>query len=300
MRSITCLLLLFYSTFFPAMAANEIDIKDIELKSFPSSTVVSLGSLPQEKPLYVKFWASWCQPCMQQMPHFQELYQRYHDKINFVAVNIDINERAEKVQAVIARFGLTMPIWFDVNGQLASTLGLVGTPMSVLQNSLGDIVYTTHESDQVLDGFVKRLAEGQQLPVASIDVLNSTELSQLIAPYLQGNHYLFFTATWCDWYLAESRPEMAANCAAAQRELNQLSSKFTKASWIGIVNHLWTDAKALEEFTQKYGTTIPFHIDDHGALFQHFNVRDLPQLIKIENGIITERITDFSELSAVN
>lgn len=288
-------------TLFPSTTAanNSPSYQQINLNSFPELTPVSLANLDADKPLYVKMWASWCQPCMEQMPHFQALYQQYGDKVNFVAVNIDINEKSEEIAAVISRFNLTMPVWLDVESKLAVALGLVGTPYSVLINSNGEQVYSSHESDAVLDGFLKRLAKGQQLPAADTGAITAAAQQQLLQPYLTGEHTLFFTATWCDWYLADSRPEMSKECRDAQKNLNQMAAKLPAPPLKVIVNHLWTDDKAVAEFKDKYQLKLPVSIDEHGVLFRQFNVRNLPLLLQIKDGKVLTTVTDFKQQSEV-
>lgn len=278
-----------------AAANNTINYQQVNLTSFPALTPTSLASLDTDKPLYVKMWASWCQPCMEQMPHFQALYQQYGDKVNFVAVNIDINEKSEEIAAVISRFKLSMPVWLDVEGKLAVALGLVGTPYSVLINSNGAQVYSSHESDAVLDGFLQRLAKGQQLPAANNTAITAAAQQQLLQPYLTGEHSLFFTATWCDWYLADSRPEMSKACSDAQKGLNQLAAKLPGPPLKVIVNHLWTDDKAVTEFKDKYQLNLPVSIDEYGVLFRQFNVRSLPVLLQIKDGKVLTTVTDFKQ-----
>lgn len=278
-----------------ATANNNSNYQQVNLTSFPALTPTSLASLDTDKPLYVKMWASWCHPCMEQMPHFQALYQQYGDKVNFVAVNIDINETSEEIAAVISRFKLSMPVWLDVEGKLAVALGLVGTPYSVLINSNGAQVYSSHESDAVLDGFLQRLAKGQQLPAANTSAITAAAQQQLLQPYLTGEHSLFFTATWCDWYLADSRPEMSEACSDAQKGLNQLAAKLPGPPLKVIVNHLWTDDKAVTEFKDKYQLNLPVSIDEYGVLFRQFNVRSLPVLLQIKDGKVLITVTDFKQ-----
>jgi len=299
MRKLVSLLLLLGIGVVQPVFAKATALNSIELKHFPDNSFVALSTMAADKPLYIKMWATWCKPCMEQMPHFQALYQRYGDKVTFVAVNIDINEKPEKIDAVIQRFGLTMPVWVDAQGQLAVELGLVGTPYSVLMNTQWQKVFTTHESDKVLDGFIRRLAEGQQLPATSADNLSVAEQQQQLAPYLQGEHYVFFTATWCDWYLADSRPEMARQCSHAQQGLNSVLAMLPSANWLGVVNNLWTDDKALAEFTSKYDMKMPFKIDSDGVLFRQFNVRKIPVLLKLKDGKVATEISDFDNPDAV-
>ncbi|HJS13448.1 MAG TPA: TlpA disulfide reductase family protein, partial [Rheinheimera sp.] len=87
------------------------DYKTVQLQQFPTLQPFTLASLDQTKPTYIKLWASWCQPCMEQMPHFEKLYQEYGDKVNFVAVNININEKRQEISKVQQRFKLSMPIY---------------------------------------------------------------------------------------------------------------------------------------------------------------------------------------------
>ncbi len=275
------------------------EFQSVQLQQFPTLQPVSLQTFAQGKPVYLKLWASWCQPCMEQMPHFQKLQQSYGDKINFVAINININEQRDAIRQVIKQFGLTMPVWLDQQGQIAVALGLVGTPMSVLINSQGLLVYSTHESDLALDTLLGKLAAGQQLPPADNTAISQASRQQLLAPFAKGEHLLFFSASWCDWYLAESRPAMSAHCKQAQQGLNTIAAAFPKANWHGVVNHLWTDDQALNDFIALYQLKVPFQIDTGGVLFQHFNVREIPVLLKIKDGKTVAKITDFNDVPKV-
>ena len=275
------------------------DVRQITLQQFGSGNSVTLGSLGADKPVYVKMWATWCKPCMEQMPHFEALQQQYGDKVNFVAVNININESHDKITQVINRFNLTMPVWLDNEGQLGVALGLTGTPYSVLANSTGTVVYTTHESDANLDRFIAMLAKGQSLQSTATEALSTEQRQHILQRWQQGEHLVFYTATWCDWYLLDTRPEMANACKQAQTELNALQQRLPHSRWHGVVNHLWTDKQALAEFNSLYNMKVPFSIDEAGVLFNHFNIRTIPTLLEIKDGKVLKRITDFTDTTQV-
>jgi thiol-disulfide isomerase/thioredoxin len=58
-----------------------------------SGNTVTLSSL-NNKPVFLNFWATWCPPCIGELPGIADLYTDYRDKVHFVLVS---NEGAEKV-----------------------------------------------------------------------------------------------------------------------------------------------------------------------------------------------------------
>jgi len=289
------LLLFIFSTL-----ANASDFKKIQLTDFRTNTLMDLSTIDKSKPTYIKMWATWCKPCIEQMLHFQSINEKYGDKINILAINININEDNKYIENVIAKFGLTMPVLIDNEGQLGIELGLVGTPFSVLINTDNNIVYTTHQSDNILETFVDKLAKGQKLESKSSNLLTEKDKESIIEPWKKGDHILFFSATWCDWYLKDPRPDMATHCKNIQSNIDNLYQKPNNIEWHGFVNHLWTDKKALEDFTKLYNIIeFPFEIDISGVLFNYFNIREIPTIIKIENGKVIKRLTG-DEINKVN
>lgn len=282
-----------------SVQAENSEFADIELTDFKKGNRITMDDLDSTKPTYVKLWATWCKPCMEQMPHFARLQHKFADKVNIIAVNININEDSNKIAEVIKRYELTMPVWLDNEGQLAVALGLTGTPYSVLINTDGEMVYNTHESDEKLDRLLGMLAKGQKLQSTTPDAISGEQRQALLKPWQQGEHLLFFTATWCDWYLLDTRPEMASKCKQAQTGLNTLQQRLPAQAWHGVVNHLWTDQQALQDFTTQYNLQLPFSIDTGGVLFNAFNIRSIPTLLKLKDGKILLRVTDFTDTEQV-
>jgi peroxiredoxin len=83
------------------------------------------------KVVLLNFWATWCVPCVQEMPALQRLYDKYKDR-GFEIVSINVNTKDERKNALdfIKRVGLTFPVLFDPDKQLAEDYGLTGYPES--------------------------------------------------------------------------------------------------------------------------------------------------------------------------
>ena len=98
----------------------------------------SILGLAGEKPLYLNFWATWCPPCVGEMPAIEAMYQKYGDRLNFAAVSVD--DRAEDARAMIASRGFTVPVYTGDLQKLANDYQLDAIPRSLLVGKDGTIL----------------------------------------------------------------------------------------------------------------------------------------------------------------
>ena len=69
-----------------------------------------------EKVIVMSFWATWCNPCMAELPHLDEIYQDEKDNgLLIVAVAMDEPGTVAEVGPTAARLGLTMPVVLDTD-----------------------------------------------------------------------------------------------------------------------------------------------------------------------------------------
>ncbi|MFQ9705393.1 MAG: TlpA family protein disulfide reductase [Enterocloster clostridioformis] len=69
-------------------------------------TSITLSEL-QGKPVIINFWATWCGPCVKEMPAFERLKDDFGDKIGIIAVNC--GDDAETVKDFVEENGYTFP-----------------------------------------------------------------------------------------------------------------------------------------------------------------------------------------------
>jgi thiol-disulfide isomerase/thioredoxin len=91
------------------------------------------------KPAVVVFWASWCGPCMAEVPHLQALTRAYGDRIGLLGVNMGEDPRL--VQKTVTARGLSWPIALDMDKSLAARFRVRSIPLVLVLDSVGRIRY---------------------------------------------------------------------------------------------------------------------------------------------------------------
>ncbi len=109
----------------------------------------------------LNFWATWCEPCRDEMPSLESLYNLYKDK-GLVVVGVDLDESAASVQSFVSQHGITFPILLDRSGSVGLRYGARGIPTSYLIDKDGDVTsgtvggreWTTPETRALIDALV--------------------------------------------------------------------------------------------------------------------------------------------------
>ncbi|WP_298555730.1 TlpA disulfide reductase family protein [uncultured Algibacter sp.] len=96
------------------------------------------------KYVYIDVWATWCGPCIQQIPYLQEVEKKYHDKnIEFVSISIDTPNNHEKWKTMVNEKGLSgIQLIADNNwnSNFVQEYQIQGIPKFILIDAEGNIV----------------------------------------------------------------------------------------------------------------------------------------------------------------
>lgn len=95
------------------------------------------------KVVIVDFWASWCEPCKEEMPVLDRLYDRYHDQ-GLVVVGVSVDRTERNARAFLRRNRVSFPIIHDGDHAIAGRYSPPRMPSSYIIDRRG-VIRHVHE-----------------------------------------------------------------------------------------------------------------------------------------------------------
>jgi thiol-disulfide isomerase/thioredoxin len=90
----------------------------------------------REQVIFLNFWATWCPPCVAEMPEIEKLYEAYGDKVAFVLVT---NEKPDVVQAFLDKHQYVLPVFY-MGANPPEILNHRGLPTTFIISKDGHVV----------------------------------------------------------------------------------------------------------------------------------------------------------------
>jgi thiol-disulfide isomerase/thioredoxin len=124
-----------------------------ELNGTPKRIAIGQGKIT-----FLSYWATWCPPCIAELPGIQELYTDYGDRIDFVLVT---QEETEKVQRFITKKGYDLPIYIPqmqapelLQSNSLPTNYIIDTKGSIIIKETGAADWNSAKVRTLLDGLL--------------------------------------------------------------------------------------------------------------------------------------------------
>ncbi len=138
--------------------ANE-ENKQVQFKS-PNEEIITLAD-QQEKVVFINFWATWCPPCIAEMPSIDKLYGEFrdHEQVTFLMVDVD-NDRT-KSQNFMDKRKFSLPV-YTPSGPIPSSFMSGSIPTTLVLDKKGKVVFKhegmTDFSNKKFKAFLSKLA----------------------------------------------------------------------------------------------------------------------------------------------
>ncbi|WP_299178690.1 TlpA disulfide reductase family protein [uncultured Neptuniibacter sp.] len=137
--SIFLLLSLCFSSY--ASETDKVSIYELSFNNVDQQSI-SLADF-EGKVILVNFWATWCPPCVKEMPSMQRLRSHF-DSHPFEIIAINAGEDPTTISSFLLELEteLTFPILLDEQNRSFNEFGIRGLPMSILFDQNGKLVET--------------------------------------------------------------------------------------------------------------------------------------------------------------
>ena len=131
----------------PAFTLQDLNGNNVSLSDFQGKVVI------------LDFWATWCPPCVKEIPHFIELYEQYKDK-GFVMVGISLDQAGiSVVKSFAQKYQINYPILMTDGRVDKAYGGIQSIPTTFVIDSAGSISkkYVGYIDKAVFEADIKAL-----------------------------------------------------------------------------------------------------------------------------------------------
>lgn len=131
--------------------APAVTIRDLDGKS------VDLGQYIGKKPVFLEFWATWCDLCEELLPRVRAAQAVYGSDVEFFGINVTVNQTPERVRRYIETHKPPFRTLYDDDGASTRAYQVPATSYVVIVDRSGKIAYTGSGGAQEFDGVLRRV-----------------------------------------------------------------------------------------------------------------------------------------------
>jgi thiol-disulfide isomerase/thioredoxin len=130
----------------PAVAVHDLDGKLVQLDQF-------IG----RKPVFLEFWATWCELCEELVPEVKAARAAFGDKVEFIGINVSVNQSPNRVRSYIQAHQPAFSTLYDDEGTSIRAYQVPSTSYVVIVDRTGKVAYTGIGGTQRFDAALRQV-----------------------------------------------------------------------------------------------------------------------------------------------
>ncbi len=132
----------------PAVKVNDLEGKPVDL-----------GQYIGKRPVFLEFWATWCDLCEELLPELRAAQAAYGSKVEFFGVNVTVNQSVEKVRKYLQAHNPGFRTLYDDEGVSIRAYQVPATSYVVIVDRAGKVAYTGSGGSQDFDAVLRKVTQ---------------------------------------------------------------------------------------------------------------------------------------------
>jgi thiol-disulfide isomerase/thioredoxin len=130
----------------PAVTVNDLDGKPVDL-----------GQYIGKRPVFLEFWATWCEQCEALLPRLRSAQAAYGSQVEFIGVNVTVNQSPERVRKYLQTHQPGFRPLYDDRGTSIRAFQVPATSYVVILDRTGKVAYTGTGGSQEFDSVLRQV-----------------------------------------------------------------------------------------------------------------------------------------------
>jgi thiol-disulfide isomerase/thioredoxin len=146
----------------PVLAQDEVGIPRgseapaVEIENIEGGNI-NLADFIGTKPVFLEFWATWCEQCEALAPTIERAVETYGDRVAFFSVAVGVGQSKRAVRRHVERHSPGYPFLFDSNGAAVRAYQAPTTAYVVIVDPTGKVAYTGVGGNQDLEAALETI-----------------------------------------------------------------------------------------------------------------------------------------------